>query len=328
MRGPKPEKSSRIPGFGRSSSTKLAPTPIRQHSSRFADSSDEEDVRPAFRSRFVDSDSDDDGDNVPPPRSSGFGAGTMRVNTPVRGIPKHEGVENGDSSDLPDSDDDKKSPRLPFSPGFKLSKNRQNGSAAAGSAQGMTLASGSLRRSGSGRETMGSPPTTTMITAGNSARPNHTRRGSFMGVLRRKKPDPSSKVRKLDAESAARRDTPLERSKSDLAAVKRQESYSSATGASPLTPKLQKKSPAWPLVGDSSEKILGGEDGRPFSADASDGVVGGEANGVTNGDTARPDLGARRFTATGLGDVDLNGVAKGRKKKKFGALRRMFRLDD
>jgi hypothetical protein len=239
----------------------------------------------------------------------------MRANEPVRGIPKRVGAEDGDSSDLPDSDDEKKTPA---SPGLKLTKNRQNGSAA----QSLTLASGSLRRSGSGRETMASPATTTIVTA----RPQHTRRGSFMSILRRKK-DPTSKVRKSDAESAARRDTPLERSKSDLAAVKRQESYNSATGR-PSTPKLQKKAPGWPLVSDSPAKILDGEDGRPFSADAGDGVVGSEANGVTNGNTTRPDLGTRRFTATGLGEVDLNGVGKGRKKKKFGALRRMFRLDD
>ena len=319
LRGSKPEKTSRL-GFGRSSSSKPTPKPIRQRSSRFADSSDEEDTRPAFRSRFIDSDSSDD--ETPVSRSGGFNAGTMRANVPVRGIPKRAGAEDGDSSDLPDSDDEKKSPKL--APGLKLSKNRQNGTAA----PVLSRNSGSLRRSGSGRDTMASPMTMTTISA---ARPNQTRRGSFMSILRRKK-DPSSKVRKAEIESAARRDTPLERSKSDLAAVKRQESYSSATGR-PSTPKLQKKPPGWPLVSNSSPKILGGEDGRPSTADAGDGVVGGEAvngvngvNGVMNGD--RPDLGMRRFTATGLGEVDLSGVGKGRKKKKFGALRRMFRLDD
>ena len=335
MRGPKPEKSSRIPGFGRSSSTKPTPKPIRQRSSRFADSSDEEDMRPAFRSRFADSDSDDD--DMPTPQSGGFGAGTMRTNAPIRGIPKRRGVEDGDSSDLPDSDDEKKSPKLPLSPGLKLSKNRQNGSAATSGAQGMSLASGSLRRSGSGRETMGSP--TTAITATATPRPPNNRRGSFMNILKRKKPDPNSKVRKSDAESPARRDTPLERSKFDLQAVKRQESYASTTADRPSTPKLQKKAPGWPLVSDSPHKIIGDEDGRPYTAGAGDGVVSGEAgkvenrigevNGVNgvNGD-GRPDIGTSRFTATGLGGVDLNGVGKGRKKKKFGALRRMFRLDD
>jgi hypothetical protein len=331
LRGPKPEKSSRLPGFGRSSSSKPAPKPIRQRSSRFADSSDEEDVRPSFRSRFVDSDSDDE-DGMPAPRAGGFSAGTMRANAPVRQISKRSGVEEGDSSDLPDSDDEKKSPKLPSSPGLKLAKNRQNGTAALTGTQGLTLASGSLRRSGSGRETMGSPTTTTTI-AGATARPSHTRRGSFMSILRRKKPDPASKVRKSDAESPARRDTPLERSKSDLAAVKRQESYTSASGLRPSTPKLQKKNaPSWPLVSDSPPNVLGEEVGRPFTADAGDEVVGDKTvvngKGTTNGEDARPEIGTRRFTATGLGDVDLSAVTKGRKKKKFGTLRRMFRLDD
>jgi hypothetical protein len=39
-------------------------------------------------------------------------------------------------------------------------------------------------------------------------------------------------------------------------------------------------------------------------------------------------MGSRRFTATGLADVDINGIGKPRRKKKFGALRRIFRLDD
>jgi hypothetical protein len=153
-----------------------------------------------------------------------------------------------------------------------------------------------------------------------------------MSILRRKKADPASKVRKVDIESAARRDTPLERSRSDLQALKRGESYQSTNGVRPSTPKLQKRnnSGSWPLpVHDSPPKIVGGEDGRPFSADAGDGVVGGElANGKGEG-IVRPDLETRRFTATGLTDVDLSTVTgKGRKKKKFQKLRNLFGLDD
>jgi len=141
-----------------------------------------------------------------------------------------------------------------------------------------------------------------------------------MSILRRKKPDVNNKVRKSDAESPARRDTPLERSKSDLAALRVDR---------PSTPRLQKRHAAWPLpVQATPPKIASGEDGRPFSAD--DGVSG--ETGV-NGSTAvdgRPDIGTRRFTATGLANVDmgLNGIGTARKKKKFGALRRMFRLDE
>jgi serine/arginine repetitive matrix protein 2 len=323
----------RIPGFGRSSS-KQSPT-VRQRpqrSSRFADSSDEDEDRPVFRSRFVDSTDEDE----PLPARSNM-RGTMRSNQPVRSIPRRAGVEDGDSSDLPDSDDEK-SPPL-YSPGLgKLGKKRtgMNGTAATTSAQGVTLASGPLQRSGSGRGAISSPATTT-VTSGLATRQNNSRRGSFMSILRRKKPDPSSKVRKSDAESPARRDTPLERSKSDLQAVKRQDS-----GGRPMSPRLQKRNPlsmenseTWPLpVPDNPPRILSEEDGRPFTADGGDGVVVNEVNGNGKGDgIERPDLGTRRFTATGVGAVDLNGVTagldgKGGKKKKFGALRRMFRLND
>ncbi|KAH8749431.1 hypothetical protein BGZ57DRAFT_776033 [Hyaloscypha finlandica] len=305
-----PSLRTRMPGFGMSRSSKKTKQKAPQRTSRFADSSDEEDDRPAFRSRFNDSSDEDEPISRPivMPRS-------MRsepVSAPVRGIPKRAGAEDGDSSDLPDSDDEKPSG------GLKLAKKRGTNGTAVTPTQGTALASGSLRRSGSGRETISSPTTMTTIT-GPASRPSHSRRGSFMSILRRKKPDPSSKVRKSDAESPARRDTPLERSKSDLAALRSDR---------PATPKLQKRngpsrqnSGAWPLPGPASPPtIVGGEEGRP---DTADGIVGGE---LTNGH--RPDMGPRRFTATGLADVDINGIGKPRKKKKFGALRRIFRLDD
>ena len=312
-------------GFGRSAPQKPKQKPTRRLGSRFADSSDEEEDRPTFQSRFNDS-SDDDGP-APPPALAGR---TMRNSAPVRGIPKRSGIEDGDSSDLPDSDDEKPTP------GLKLSK-RQNGNAQP-TKEGATLASGSLRRSGSGRGTISSPTTTDF-----TPRPSHSRRGSFMSILRRKKPDSGSRVRKSDSESPARRDTPLERSKSDLQALRTEPAQS---------PRLQKRNPmsrensgAWPLpAGDTSKghSLLvdkEGEDGRPFTADEANGVVGGaggEKGQLTalNGD-GRPDLGTRRFTATGLAGVDIANVNGGgiageqqRKKKKFGKLRKMFRLDD
>jgi serine/arginine repetitive matrix protein 2 len=313
MRGPKPSRAKsplRIPGFGRSSSAKAPPQkPARHQASRFADSSDEEDARPSFRSRFVDSSDDDD--EEPLPQSGGDGGGmrtSLRANQPIRGIPRRAGVADGDSSDLPDSDDE----RSPISPG-KLAKVRPNGSAS--THQGVALASGSLQRSGSGRGALISPITDA------TTRPQQARRGSFMSILRRKKVDPASKVRKADIESAARRDTPLERSRFDLQAVRRSESYQNGVRAT--SPKLQKKvnGAPWPLADLEAPPKIGGEDGRPFSADA-EGTNG-------NGETGRPDLGSRRFTATGLADGDLNAVAgKERKKKKFQALRNLFGLND
>jgi serine/arginine repetitive matrix protein 2 len=308
-----PSLRSRMPGFGKSGGSKTSKQKAPQRSSRFADSSDEEDDRPAFRSRFNDSSDEDEpiSRSTVMPRSMR----TEPVSAPVRGIPKRAGAEDGDSSDLPDSDNEKPSG------GLKLGKKRGTNGSATTPAHGTALASGSLRRSGSGRGTISSPTTMTTIT-GLASRPNHSRRGSFMSILRRKKPDPSSKVRKSDAESPARRDTPLERSKSDLAALRHDR---------PATPKLQKRngpsrehSGAWPLPGPANPPKITGDEGdeekRPFTSDTADGVVG------TNGN--RPDIGTRRFTATGLADVDISGIGKARKKKKFGALRRMFRLDD
>lgn len=295
--------SPKTGGFGRSGGSKATKKVPAPRSSRFADSSDEEDDRPTFKSRFNDSSDEEE----PAPRSGGM-ARTMR-SAPVRGIPKRSGMDDGDSSDLPDSDDEK-----PASAGLRLTKKRgQNGSAAATN-QGSNLAAGSLRRSGSGRGTIQLP----LVPA--PTRPTHHRRGSIMSILRRKKPDEGSKIRKSDIESAARRDTPLERSRSDLVAVRADR---------PPTPKLQKRhtsnSSAWPLpVPESPPKIVSGDDGRPHTADTSDGITGAEANGNT-----RPDIGTRRFTATGLSGVDIVGANKeGKKKKKFGKLRRMFRLDD
>ncbi|TAQ89198.1 hypothetical protein B7494_g2475 [Chlorociboria aeruginascens] len=310
---PAGDKSPRRFGFGRSSSSKATPKSRPQRMSRFADSSDEDEERPTFRSRFVDSSDEDESI----PRSTGMN-GSIRNNAPVRAIPRLVGTADGDSSDLPDSDDEK--------PPAVVPQASQNGNPA-NVVQGTTVASGSLRRSGSGRGTIASPTSPTAI----SNRPNHTRKRSFMSILGRRKADPSSKVRKADIESAARRDTPLERSQSELHAMRRQESNS----AQPRSPKLQKRNPlsrenssSWPLPAqETPPQVLTSKDERPIT---SDGV--NAADSSTNGTkaNARPDLLARRFTATGLTTVDLDTVDLDtpKKKKKFQALRKIFKLLD
>ena len=307
LRNNKPERTKspiRLPGFGRSSSSKPAKSkPLPQRSSRFADSSDEEDNAPAFRSRFVDS-SDEDDEPAPIPKSTTI-RGSMRASQPVRGIPRPSGLDDGDSSDLPDSDDEKS----PVVAATRVTKTRQNGTAP-------VIDSPAIKRSGSGRGAM-SPTYTTNISA---SRPQHSRRGSLMSILRRKKPD-DLKVRKSDAESPARRDTPLERSRSDLIAVKRSESYNSISGR-PLSPKLQKRNPSatWPLPANgTSELVDDAKEDRPFTADAANGTTGGQE---------RPDVGTRRFTDSGLNAISINGAGTPKKRKKFQALRKMFRLDD
>lgn len=307
LRNNKPERTKspiRLPGFGRSSSAKPAKSkPVPKRSSRFVDSSDEEDSAPAFRSRFVDSSDDDD--EPPLPKSTTM-RGSMRASQPLRGIPRQSGIDDGDSSDLPDSDDEKS----PVAVASRLAKTRQNGLASP------KIEPPAIKRSGSGREAL-SPTYTANVTA---PRPQQSRRGSLMSILRRKKPDDLAKVRKSDAESPARRDTPLERSKSDLMAVKRSESYNSISGR-PLSPKLQKRNPSatWPLPLTSPTPQDEEQEGRPFTSDAAGGVSGGEE---------RPDLGTRRFTDSGLNAISVNGAGAPKKKKKFQALRRMFKLND
>jgi len=340
-RAKSPSGSSMKLGFGFGNKAAKPQQVSKGSGSRFVDSSDDEDSKPAFRSRFNDS-SDESDDDVPAPRPGALGR-TLRSSTstpapteppaytPVRGIPRRTDTDDVDSSDLPDSDDEK-----PTSGNkAKLSKKRQIN----GTPQGANLASGSLHRSGSGRGTI------TTVSAPPLSHPPQKRRGSFMSILRRKKDD-TSKVRKSDAESPARRDTPLERSKSDLQALK----YEGAS--TPLhSPKLQKRnpmsrensqvpsSPISPpqfagLTADNTPIITGANDGRPFTADAANGVSGAEAKemGLSNGTTSKPDIGTRRYTADALGGtttaVSAGAVAEGKKKKKFGSLRKIFGLHD
>ncbi|CAD6444262.1 e7901756-0c50-4210-a063-7ef9ba280b66 [Sclerotinia trifoliorum] len=302
-----------IPSFGRSSSTKPGQkSKSTPRASRFADSSDEDEPRPGFRSRFVDSSDDDEPTpTVARPISS--------RGTPLRSIPRPAGYQDGDSSDLPDSDDESRPPTAK-----SIKKSQQNGIRP--SSRNKAQASGDLQRSGSGREMLKVVNSQGAI-ATSPVGPTHARRGSILSIFR-KKPDASSKVRKYNGESPARRDTPLERSRSDLEAIKRQDSL-----GNPLSPKLLKKNPkqnsgSWPLPGEKDDIGLKApfEEGRPYSADTAGGVVGGENKEVIL--DARPDVGNRRFTATGLSDVDIMAHAGQRKKKKFHALRKMFRLDD
>ncbi|KAF5877707.1 uncharacterized protein Bfra_002074 [Botrytis fragariae] len=305
----------RIPGFGRSSSARPAPKQkSTQRSSRFADSSDEDEPRAGFRSRFVDSSDDDE----PTPIAPIVARPISSRGTPVRSIPKPIGYQDGDSSDLPDSDDESR-------PATAKSVNKPKANGNRPSSRNMTAASGDLQRSGSGRGTI--KVGNGQITPITPPRPQNARRGSILSIFR-KKQDPNSKVRKYNGESPARRDTHLERSKEDLEAIKRPE-----TLGKPDSPRVLKKNPrqnsgSWPLADDTGIKVPF-EEGRPFSADTGAGIVGGENKEIVAELNGRPEVGNRRFTATGLSDVDVMGQGGSpRKKKKFQVLRKMFRLED
>ncbi|KAJ8105140.1 hypothetical protein OPT61_g10358 [Boeremia exigua] len=109
-----------------------APTKTSAFKSRFADSSDEDEDRPSrFKSRFADSDSEPEPYELPP----GL--------TPVRGIPRKAGEEDGDSTDLEEEVEDTK-PVASTVTKASATNGHTNG---ASTAQGALLATGSLRDS-------------------------------------------------------------------------------------------------------------------------------------------------------------------------------------
>ncbi|KAK8851689.1 hypothetical protein PGQ11_014168 [Apiospora arundinis] len=303
--------SIQFPSFGRSrkeSKKSKQPSRLRDDSS-----DDDSPVAPAFRSRFADSSDEDEA--VPQPPTRPITMGTLRgsATTPSRFQRSSTVVEEAEEAPgLQDSGDDRSmqmpSPlRSPKSAAlFRPMPQRQSSSG---------IGTSTLNRSGSGRGRLNEPAYTSPESPKN--------RRSFMdNILRRnKKADQAGKIQRAGVtESAARRDTLLERDAGELRGLRGDTVTES--------PKLQKRRPdsrnddSWPLPNI-------GEDGRPSTAD-------GRVNG---GPVPRPNFAGRRSTSLGLPgalgqstDYDnkdgLEPDNHSKKKKKFGALRRMFRLDD
>ncbi len=290
-------------GFGRN--PKPAPAaskPKSRFSSRFGDSSDEEDGPRTVCSRFADSSDEDEPTGL----------------TPVRGIPRR--IDEGDSTDLDDSSAEN-SPKTP--------KTKSTRAAPPSQLEGAALATGSLRG--------GVPAELGTGLQAKRAAENETKKRSFFGALGSKRRD-DSKVRKSDIESAARRDTPLERSGAErgmsplspvaspkaervlgeaVSPTTQQATASPRSPASPKSPKLQRRNTPMRLPMDSwplPQGPVSVGDGRPNTSDG----------GVSTRE--RPELGNRRST----GQV-VNGVvvsAKTGKKKRFPMLRKAFGLHD
>ena len=277
-------------GFSRSSkSAPLVAKPKSRFSSRFGDSSDEETGSRSYQSRFVDSDDDDE----PSVLSPGM--------APVRGIPRR--IDEGDSTDLEDSADEGQLQSTNIavtSPSSRL--------------EGAALASGSLRTNGLGQDTLQPTSMGSGLQMKKAAEKDKKKKSSFFGSLGRRKDD--SKVLKADVESAARRDTPLERSKAE-----RTLGPEIAT-QSPKSPKLQRRntpkryaSDSWPL---SESPVSSPVDGRPKTSDG-------------NVAASRPGLGIRQSTVPTLpvsGAVNGTVMGKNGKKKRFPMLRKAFGLHD
>ncbi|KAF4969533.1 hypothetical protein FSARC_3263 [Fusarium sarcochroum] len=307
----------RASGFGRQAKVKKA-----KGGSRFEDSSDEEDRRPAFRSRFVDS-SDED---TPSPRpkqkrvpttmrnSASNNAAAAAMSVPA----SRAGVQ--DSPDLPDSDDDE--------------DQQQQNIASNGKTATAPQATPTLNRSGSGRESIGAPAQADAVEI-TGARPGHKRRGSFMSSILRRKKDSSDKITRATSESASRRDTHLERAPERLAVI-RSNSEGHTHGS-----RLQKRGANWPLQDQqhaheeedqfddgSQNTYVVDEEKRPSTA--------GGPGPSPSSPTAKTGFLKRRSTshsAIGTANNAMSASVDGSevgtpKKKKFGALRRMFKLDE
>ena len=221
-------------GLGKSSKTKPSVAPSKSRfSSKFGDSSDDEDGPRTFRSRFGDS-SDEDGPSKRPSNNL----------KPVRGIPKR--ADEGDSTDLDDSSGDEKrrlrQKKVPFKPTKP---------------EGTALAAGSLRRNGSGRDLSKFNEMGTGLQAKKAAE-NDPKRRSFFRLGRKKD---NSKVKKPELPSTPIRDGLLDRA--------RLEGLGSSTPTSPKPPKLQRRntpmrldSNTWPLP-----PVPGTVGDRPSTAD-------------------------------------------------------------
>lgn len=282
--------------------------------SRFGDDSSDDEVagasRRPFRSRFDDS---SDEDLTPTKPLPSLGAKTMRAGrnkeTPSPPLPEEEEVEMSDAE----------------TPGIA-------GTAAAGDEKvpGITSA-----RSGSGMDAT-----------------KRQRRGSFMSsVLRRnKKHDSVAKVTRPELmDSAARRDTTLERSANELTALRTGGSSSpklhKRTSSMLITPNINTSTSQlhqpkdWPLTpaaenADDDKDVFydaadGGEGSSPRSQQQRSPSALAHSQSQPSMTRTRPGFLTRRTTIASVvtAGTNIDSVAGG-KKKKFGALRRMFRLDE
>ncbi|KAE8870979.1 hypothetical protein PTNB29_01323 [Pyrenophora teres f. teres] len=277
---------------------KTTRTPFK---SRIVDSSDEdEDDRPSrfqsrFQSRFEDSDSDDVGDYKLPPGL-----------TPVRGIPRKAGEEDGDSTDLEEEAEDEISNNVPQS---APATNGTNG------AQGTALSTGSLRDS----KHAPLPP----FEAGSKAK---TKRG-FFGLGKKKTPQPETTgMRPATAQpTSASVEIPMppaQRNRDNgfaMTPIDEDKEFGDLTPISPVkSPKLQRRStPEWPLP--PTIPI----DDRPMS---SDGVAPRRPRFAIR----KSSTGAVSHASAPTIDAQGRSVSYGRtgKKKKFQGLRRVFGLND
>lgn len=274
--------------------------------SRFGDDSSDEDggLSHRFTSRFEDSSDEDLAPVQPLPPLIAKTMRSGRRGPPSPPLPEEEELSEEEEADVPAAEE--KTP-------------------------GVTSADTSLRRSRSGR--------------GLDAAPR--KRNSFMSsVLRRnKKHDGVGKISRPEVmESAARRDTTLERSADELIALR--------SNGGQGSPKWQKRTDPtpnatsrqdWPLALDQQQThdTMASDDKDVFydAADGQEAVSGASprspsvlGHSKSQPSISRPAFLMRRTISTN-GTINTDGVGSQggevtRKKKKFGTLRKMLRLDE
>jgi serine/arginine repetitive matrix protein 2 len=273
-------------------------------SSRFADSSDDDDDHQPrrFQSRFDDSDDDESLDYKLPPGL-----------TPVRGIPRKAGEEDGDSTDLEEEADDE-SPNVTARPA--TAPNGTNGQA---NGQGAALSAGSLRDSKHA-------PALPSFEAGDKKK----KRG-FFGLGKKKNTTPQSEPAQTQTASVQAVSVPVEipmpptqRNRDmglPMTPIDEGKEFGDPVPISPVSkksPKLQRRStPEWPLPPVPAI----GTDDRPVS---SDGVAPRRPRFANRQSSVLSNISAPVVDAQG------RSVSYGRsgKKKKFQGLRRVFGLND
>lgn len=335
--------------FMSTSKAKSVPTESKatsQFSSRFGDSSDEEQGLPTMSSsRFADSSDDDEPKGL----------------TPVRGIPRH--INEGDSTDLDDSSEEK-TPAPAKARAEGIPTNGKNGTNGMNGTQALAITSpeGTALATGSLRTPSGAQPPTAAMGMGLRAKKSAERdkkKSSFFGSLSRKKRDESPELKNLHIEGATRRDNPLEATKAermtiipessepsgrvlgpssplaDPVSTKRTDATLPRGGPASLaqsslkSPKLQRRNTPkrvtssndipWPLLQGSADTI--NTTPRPRTSDGP----------ATRKDNTRPSLVLRHSVQASAGSSGLNGAASASidpagKKKKFSMLRKAFGL--
>ncbi|KAL8732846.1 MAG: hypothetical protein Q9166_002447 [cf. Caloplaca sp. 2 TL-2023] len=303
--GSRTKSPSRGFGFGRKSEPKTAPKKTSSRfSSRFGDSSDEDEAPTKRHSRFVDSSDEEDNAGL----------------TPVRGIPRR--IDEGDSTDLEDSS---ASP----TPNVQTKDDKPQGPSNK-PVEGSALATGSLRTSQATKPT-------------EKEKKKRSFFGGLGGSKKQSQPPPinttlppASISHPLEANYASPQ--PPSSPKTPKAAKFLGNNVTTSPNpsqASPKSPKLQRRntpkrfaSDSWPLPENNTSPASAIANNEKLRPSTSDGAAVGKPLALG---TMRPEAGARRFTAEGqpIG-LGVNGAVSGGgkegKKKRFPMLRKALGL--